>query len=267
MRAPLRRQADDRRGPTPAARHAAAPDVLGALSRRARRLRQARGLTLRALATRSGLSLRFLMAIESGQGNISVRRLADLAAALDTTAADLLAPGDERPPTVIALLGLRGSGKTTIGRRVARRLRLRFVELDRQVEALAGLALGEIFSLHGEEYYRRLEREALTSLLETRQSMVLASGGGLVAAPETFALLARRTTTVWLRATADDCWERVIRQGDRRPMNQHPQARKALTELVARRNPLYAQAAITVDTSGRSVAETVEGVIDAVALR
>jgi XRE family aerobic/anaerobic benzoate catabolism transcriptional regulator len=108
---------------------------------------------------------------------------------------------------------------------------------------------------------------ALTSLLETRQSMVLASGGGLVAAPETFALLARRTTTVWLRATADDCWERVIRQGDRRPMNQHPQARKALTELVARRNPLYAQAAITVDTSGRSVAETVEGVIDAAALR
>jgi XRE family aerobic/anaerobic benzoate catabolism transcriptional regulator len=267
MRAPLPRPAGDRRGPTPAARRAAAPDVLGTLSRRARRLRQERGLTLRALATRSGLSLRFLMAIESGQGNISVRRLADLAAALDTTPADLLGPGDERPPTVIALLGLRGSGKTTIGRRVARRLRLRFVELDRQVEALAGLALGEIFSLHGEEYYRRLEREALTSLLETRQSMVLASGGGLVAAPETFALLARRTTTVWLRATADDCWERVIRQGDRRPMNQHPQARKALTELVARRNPLYAQAAITVDTSGRSVAETVEGVIDAAALR
>jgi XRE family aerobic/anaerobic benzoate catabolism transcriptional regulator len=241
--------------------------VLGTLSRRTRRLRQEQGLTLRTLASRSGLSLRFLMAVEAGEGNISVRRLADLAAALETTAADLLAPGEERAPMVISLLGLRGSGKTTIGRRVARRLRLRFVELDRQVEALAGLGLGEIFTLHGEDYYRRLEREALASLLDTRQSMVLAVGGGLVASPEAFALLARRTSTVWLRATADDCWDRVIRQGDRRPIAEHPHARKALADLVARRNPLYAQAAHTIDTSGRPIAETVAAVIDAVGLR
>jgi len=243
------------------------PLVLGTLSRRTRRLRQQRGLTLRALSARSGLSLRFLMAVEAGQGNISVRRLAELAAALDTTAADLLLPGNDQAPTVVALLGLRGSGKTTIGRRLARRLRVRFVELDRQVEALAGLALGEIFSLHGEDYYRRLEREALASLLETRQSLVIATGGGLVASAETYALLERRATTVWLRATPNDYWERVIQQGDRRPINDHPQARRALADLVTRRHPLYAQAALTVDTSGRSVAETVAEVVQGLGLR
>jgi len=264
MRASLpRRQATV--DPTPAARRL--PDVLATLSQRARRLRQQQGLTLRTLAARSGLSLRFLMAVEAGQGNISVRRLADLAAALETTAADLLSPAEDHAPTVIALLGLRGSGKTTIGRRLARRLRLRFVELDRQIEAAAGLALGEIFNLHGEDYYRRLEREALLALVDTRQSMVMAVGGGLVASADTYALLERRTTTVWLRATATDYWDRVVRQGDRRPMREHPQAREALADLVARRHPLYAQATLTVDTSDRSISETVDAVLSGLGLR
>ncbi len=155
--------------------------VLVILSRRARQLRQQQGLTLRSLADRSGLSLRFLMDVEAGRGNISVRRLADLAAALQTTPADLVsAHEDAQPPRVIALLGLRGAGKTTVGRRLARRLRLRFVELDQQIEARAGMPLGEVFSLHGEEFYRRLERDTLTDLLQSGQSMVLAAGGGLV---------------------------------------------------------------------------------------
>ncbi len=248
---------------TSPARRAAAPDVLGTLSGRTRRLRQQQGLTLRALATRSGLSPRFLMAVEAGRGNISVRRLSELAAALDTTAAELLSPAEEHPPTLVALLGLRGSGKTTVGRRLARRLRLRFVELDRQVETLAGLALGEIFSLHGEDYYRRLERQALGALLDSRQSVVLAVGGGLVASPETWSLLAGRATTVWLRATPADYWERVIRQGDRRPINDHPHARQALAELVSRRHPLYSRADLTIDTSNRPIAATVEAVLDA----
>lgn len=267
MRAPASRRQPAAEGVAPANTRQSGPGVLATLSRRARRLRQQHGLTLRALASRSGLSLRFLMAVEAGQGNISVRRLADLAAALDTTASELLSPDEDQAPTVVALLGLRGSGKTTIGRRLARRLRLRFVELDRQVETAAGLNLGEIFSLHGEDYYRRLEREALTSLLDTRQSMVVAVGGGLVNSAETYALLERRTMTVWLRARAEDYWDRVIRQGDRRPMNEHPQARKALTDLVARRHPLYAQATLTVDTSHRSIAETVETLLGGLGLR
>lgn len=241
------------------------PPVLVTLSRRARHLRQQQGMTLRGLAHRSGLSLRFLMDIEAGRGNISVRRLADLAAALQTTPADLVTAHQEDPtPRVIALLGLRGSGKTTIGRRLARRLRLRFVELDKQIEACAGMALGEVFSLHGEEFYRRLERDTLADLLTSRQSMVLAVGGGLVTAPDTYALLLRQATTVWLKARVDDYWVRVVRQGDRRPIEQHPQARDALKQLVLRREALYARADATVDTSLLTIAQVVDRVERAV---
>mgnify|MGYP003342867592 CR=1 FL=1 len=240
--------------------------LLALLGRRARHLRQARGLTLRALAETSGLSARFLMDVEAGRANISVRRLAHLADALHTTPVDLLsdsaAPRRGRP---IALLGLRGAGKTSIGKRLARRLHVPFVELDRKIEARAGLALDEVFSLHGEQYYRRLEREALAELVADPAPMVIAAGGGLVTAPETFALLRQHATTVWLRARPSDYWDRVVRQGDRRPMRQHPQAREALRELVSRREALYAQAELTVDTAGLSVAQAVERVADRLA--
>jgi XRE family transcriptional regulator, aerobic/anaerobic benzoate catabolism transcriptional regulator len=233
--------------------------VLATLARRTRRLRQDRGLTLQALAARSGLSRRFLMDIEAGRGNISVRRLAALAAALESSAADLLAEdAAAAPPRVIALVGLRGAGKTTIGRRLARRLRVKFVELDRQIEARAGLALGEVFSLHGEAYYRRLEREALEDVLSSVDPVVLAVGGGLVTSPEAYALLRRRATTIWLKARPVDYWNRVIRQGDRRPIDQHPQAREALRDLVHRREPLYGRADATIDTTGLTIAETME---------
>ena len=243
---------------------AAAPPpapVLATLSRRARQLRQQRGLTLRSLADRSGLSLRFLMNVEAGRGNISVRRLADLAAALQTTPADLVTEQiDDGRPRVIALLGLRGAGKTTIGRRLARRLRLAFVELDRQIEVRAGMRLAELFSLHGEEFYRRLEHDTLADLLAARRSMVLAAGGGLVTSPDTYALLLRHAVTVWLKAHPDDYWTRVMRQGDRRPMDQHPQARDALRQLISRRDPLYGRADVTIDTASLGVAQTVDRV-------
>ena len=247
-------------------KHTATPDrpspVLVALSHRARTLRQQQSLTLRQLAERSGLSLRFLMDVEAGRGNISVRRLADLAAALDTTAADLVTAHAEVPtPRVIALLGLRGAGKTTIGRRLARRLKRRFVELDRQIEARAGLTLSGIFSLHGEDYYRRLEREALVDLLALQQPLVITVGGGLVTAPETYALLLRQATTVWLKARPDDYWHRVIRQGDRRPVDQHPRAREALRELIARRDPLYAKAEHAIETSSLAPPQAVDRLI------
>jgi XRE family aerobic/anaerobic benzoate catabolism transcriptional regulator len=237
---------------------AAHPPVLVTLSQRSRLLRQRQGLTLRALASRSGLSLRFLLDVEAGRGNISVRRLADLATALHTTAADLVTAHAEDPaPQVIALLGLRGAGKTTIGRRLARRLKLRFVELDHLIEARAGLTLGEIFSLHGEDYYRRLEDEALADLLAAHQSMVVAVGGGLITAPQTYERLLKGTTTIWLKARTEDYWNRVMRQGDRRPMSQHPQAREALRQLAARRESLYARADVTIDTSAGDVDEIV----------
>src|SRR5512138_2904244 len=141
--------------------------LLLALGRNVRSSRAARGWPLRELAERSGVSLRFLVQLEAGQGNISVRRLASVAQALLTTPAALLTEGrDARRPPIVALLGLRGAGKTTVGRRLAKRLQVPFVELDQQVEQAANLALAEIFSLHGEEYYRRLEREALVQILD-----------------------------------------------------------------------------------------------------
>ena len=235
------------------------PPVLATLSQRARRLRQEQGLTLRVLADKSGLSLRFLMDVEAGRGNISVRRLADLADALKTTPADLVSDHPQDPaPLVVALLGLRGSGKTTVGRRLARRLRLRFVELDKQIEHHAGMRLADVFAIHGEEFYRRLERETLADVLGSRQSMVIAVGGGLVTSPDSYELLLREAATVWLKAKADDCWTRVIGQGDRRPIDQHPQAREALRKLVARRDPLYARAALTVDTSTLTIPQAVD---------
>jgi XRE family aerobic/anaerobic benzoate catabolism transcriptional regulator len=249
----------------------AAPDgaapLLAALAERVRALRAERRLTLQQLARRARLSPRFLVQVEQGGANISVRKLAGLAAALDTTPAALLAdpPPPRRraaqAPPVIALLGLRGAGKSTIGRRLARRLRVPFVELDGRVEEAAGMSLAELFALHGESYYRRLERAALERLLADGRPLVLAAGGGLPASPETYALLRARALTVWLRAAPEDHWNRVVQQGDRRPMADHPEAMAELRRLLAAREPLYAQAAVTVDTSRMGV----EGTTDEIA--
>ena len=238
-------------------------DVLAALGRRARAQRLARGWTLRDVAERSGVSPRFLVQLEAGRGNISVRRLADVAEALETTPAVLLADAEAPAPKVIALLGLRGAGKTTVGRRLAKRRRVPFVELDRRVEAAAELSLGELFSLHGEDYYRRLEREVLQEVLSEGRPMVLATGGGLVASPDTFALLRRSAVTIWLRARPEDHWNRVVRQGDRRPMADHPQAMADLRTLLASREPLYSMADHVVDTSTLPVAKVVDAVSEA----
>ncbi len=240
-----------------------ADQLLDSLGRRVRAARTARGWTLRELSERSGVSLRFLVQLEAGDGNISVRRLTSVASALETTPGVLLADGNVAGPeatTVIALLGLRGAGKTTVGRRLARRLRMRFVELDQRIEEIANLTLSEIFSLHGEEYYRRLERQALAQLLDGPTSLVIATGGGIVTAPETFALLRRQARTVWLKATPEDHWNRVVKQGDRRPMADHPQAMRDLRDLLAAREPLYSAATMTIDTSGRTIGEVVRAV-------
>jgi XRE family transcriptional regulator, aerobic/anaerobic benzoate catabolism transcriptional regulator len=234
-------------------------EILTGLGRRTRSLRLARGWTLREVSERSGLSPRFLVQLEAGRGNISVRRLAEVARALETTAAALLTDTNQAQPSIVALLGLRGAGKTTIGKRVARRLRVPFVELDRRIEQAADLSLAELFSLHGDDYYRRLERETLQNVLAEGRPLVIATGGGIVTSPETYALLRRSATTIWLRARPEDHWNRVVRQGDKRPMADHPQAMADLRSLLAAREPLYAMADHVIETAELSV--------DAVVLR
>lgn len=234
--------------------------LLQSLGHRVRAHRLRAGMTVRELATAADLSVRFLSEVEAGRGNISVTRLAALAQALGVDITTLLAADDSPGTRCVALLGLRGAGKTTVGKRLARRLKLPFVELDTLVATRAGMALSEVFSLYGEDYYRQVERAALADILGDPRPKVIATGGGLVTAGETFALLQRHATTVWLKARPADYWNRVVKQGDRRPMTDHPQAREALRELVSRRDPLYSQATLTVDTSGLTVAQTVDRV-------
>jgi XRE family aerobic/anaerobic benzoate catabolism transcriptional regulator len=235
-------------------------DVLSIVGERVKEARLERRWTLRELAERSGVSVRFLVQLEAGQGNISVKRLAELANAFKLAPTDLLSERRSYAPRVIALLGLRGAGKTSIGKQLARRLHIRFVELDRRIEKAADMSIGELFSLYGEEYYRRLEREALGEVLAEDRPMVIATGGGIVTSPDTYALLKKSAITVWLRAAPEDHWNRVVSQGDRRPMADHPQAMADLRRLLSSREPLYAKADHTIDTSRRSVDDIVDEV-------
>jgi XRE family aerobic/anaerobic benzoate catabolism transcriptional regulator len=239
--------------------------LLETVGARVRALRERHGLSRRELSARCGVSERFLAQLESGHGNISLARFAEVATALESTPAELLADVTPRHASRVALLGVRGAGKSTVGAKLAKKLRAQFVEVDKQIEAVAGLRLGEIFELHGEAYYRRLEREVLARLLADPRPIVLATGGSIVHDPDSFALLRERAHTVWLRARAEDHWQRVIAQGDSRPMADRKHAFAELRALLAAREPLYATAHQVVDTSERSVDEVVAAVVASVA--
>jgi XRE family aerobic/anaerobic benzoate catabolism transcriptional regulator len=240
--------------------------LLEAVGAAVRARRESRGWSRRELAAESGVSERFLAQLELGDGNISLRRFADVARALGTTPSALLAPGETTAPKPIALLGVRGAGKSTVGVALARRLGARFVEVDREIERAAGLPLDDVFAVHGEAYYRRLERDVLRRLLDDARAsdaaaaLVLATGGSIVTDTTSYALLRSRCRTIWLRASADDHWNRVVAQGDRRPMAHNPHAFEELRALLAVRDPLYARADHAIRTSGRSVRDVVTAI-------
>jgi len=234
------------------------------LAERVRRQREARGWSRPELAERSGLSVRFLARIEAGDGNVSLLRLADLAEALGTTPDALLRAPRPRSP-IVALVGVRGAGKSTVGPLLAAALNRPFVEMDEVVQETAGLPLDQIFELHGERHYRRLEREALASILATSRPAVVAAAGGVVNEPVTWKALLDRTTVVWLRARAEDHWRRVIEQGDRRPMADHPDALAELRAMLAARESRYEQAHVIVDTPGQPPSAVVQAIVHAMA--
>ncbi len=227
---------------------------LAAVGSAVRSHRERLGWSRRALASHSGVSERFLAQLETGDGNISLRRFADVAHALGTSPSALLAPADA-PSEVkpIALLGVRGAGKSSVGAALARRLGIAFIELDQRIEQTAGLALAEVFAVHGEAYYRRLEREVLTQVLADPVPMVLATGGSIVNDPNNWELLRSRCRTIWLSARAEDHWNRVVAQGDHRPMAENPHAFAELRALLGAREQLYARADHTIDTTGQRV--------------
>jgi XRE family aerobic/anaerobic benzoate catabolism transcriptional regulator len=229
---------------------------------RVRSRRTAMGWTLKEIAERSGVSMRFLSDVETGKGNISVARLYDLARALDVPITSLLV-SDESDRRIVALVGLRGAGKSTIGKALAKNLNVPFVELDVLIEKQANLSLGELFSLHGEDYYKRLAHDLLWKLVTRNDDMVIATGGSIATDPASWQLLKRRTHTVWLRATPEDHWKRVLGQGDTRPMANRTSAMAELRSILSIRSPLYAEAAQTIDTSAVRVHDAVRQIASA----
>ena len=207
--------------------------LLTDIGARVRARRAALGLTQADLARAASVSPRFLVQLEGGSANISVARLAEVCQALDIRLDELfrgLGPGG---PQKVALVGLRGAGKSTVGAALAGRLGAEFVELDAEVEAEAGMSLGEIFELHGEEAYRALERAVLERVLTATGPAVIAAGGSIVKSPESWRILREGARTVWLQATPDDHLERVRAQGDLRPMRGWADPRAVLEQILA----------------------------------
>lgn len=266
--------------------------LLSALGARIRAARASRGWSQRELGSRSGISLRFLGQLEGGRANVSVARLVEIAEALELSLVSLLAGlgpiGDDADrlaaslegldatrrlallasvapprPDKLALVGLRGAGKSTVGALAAERLGCSLVVLDDAVRQRSGLSLADLFELHGPGGYHRLCRELLGEVVHLPGPVILEIGGSVVADAEAWALLERHTTVVWLQATATAHLERVAAQGDTRPMEGHPDAVERLRAILAEREPLYRRADQAVDTVALGLEGSVAAVVAA----
>lgn len=265
--------------------------LLEQLGDRVRRLRARRGMTRKRLATESSVSERHLAELEQGRGNISVRLLERVARALETDISRLLdvrhsqtpeqrlimeltrelGPDDQKAALQvlyerfalpegskqrIALIGLRGAGKTTLGQQLADRLGIPFVGLASVIEGLAGMSVSEIFSLSGEPGYRRLEEQALYETLNREDGCVIETGGGIVADPMLLNTLLTTCFVIWIKTSPEQYMERVVAQGDLRPMLNHPDAMANLRRLLSEREPFYAKAHATLDTQDQTVEQS-----------
>jgi len=224
------------------------------------------GLSRRALSEISGVSPRYLAQIEGGHGNISIVLLKRISQAMSCKIEELFAseesPGPDFRANRIALIGMRGAGKSTLGLRAATHLGRPFVELTQQIETIGGMGLNEVFSLSGQEGYRRLEYQALTQITATHNNLILAVSGGIVAKPQTFDYLLTNYTTIWLKALPSEHMARVRAQGDLRPMTGNPDAMRALTRILSIREPAYRRANSTLNTSGVSEDQSLRALLN-----
>lgn len=232
------------------------------LGRRLRRLRTARGWSQKALCERAGLSPRFLVQLERGQANPSLQRLLELAAAFEMPLSELVA--DLSSPAKVALIGMRGAGKSTIGRALAQHLGCRFLSLDEVIEARAGMRLGDLFEFQGPEGYRAFAKAAVDHVLAEPGAAVLEVGGSLVMEESAYSALRVGCEVVWLQARPEVHLERVREQGDLRPMAGWANPLAELQAILARRAPLYGLAHRQVDTEKWGVQGSVREIARAV---
>jgi XRE family aerobic/anaerobic benzoate catabolism transcriptional regulator len=282
--------------------HGSAADLdafLTRLGERVRTMRSRRGMSRKALARHSKVSERYLAQLEAGKGNCSIVLLRRIASAMSVPVSELV---DERPersvenlllgqlldrlsqPELkearemllarfggpssatrrdrIALVGLRGGGKSTLGRLLGDALDVPFIELDREIEQQSGMALTEIFEMFGQSTFRRMERAALEVALQAHPRFVLATGGSLVTEPATYELLLSSCLTVWVRAKPGEHMNRVIEQGDLRPMADNMRAMDDLVSILSSREPLYAKADLVLDTAGKTEQQSLQDLLD-----
>lgn len=276
--------------------------LLAALGERVRNLRARRGLTRKAVAQAAEVSERHLANLEYGIGNASILVLQQVATALQCSLAELVgdvttsspewllirellerrseadlrrarialgellgtAPGDPARHRRIALVGLRGAGKSTLGQMLADDLDVPFIELSREIEKLAGCSVREIHDLYGTNAYRRYERRALEEAVQIYSEVVIATPGGIVSDPATFNELLAHCTTVWLQAAPEEHMGRVAAQGDTRPMAASKEAMDDLRRILAGRAAFYSKADLSVDTSGKDLAQSFQSLRTAV---
>lgn len=274
------------------------------LGRRVRTMRALRGMSRKVLARVSGISERYIAQLESGKGNVSIVLLRRVSNAMAAHLEDLIPTNEPAPdwPVIrdlmrqatpgqiahaksilsgqgvssataqrqtpfagIALIGLRGAGKSTLGRMLAKQIGWSFVELNKEIEQQNGLSVAEIIALYGQEGFRRMEQAALGQLLARQELMVLATGGGIVSEPLTFDLVLSSFYTIWLKAEPEEHMARVRRQGDLRPMADDRSAMAELRTILLSREPLYARASTVVDTAGQTVDAAAARLLGAVA--
>jgi XRE family aerobic/anaerobic benzoate catabolism transcriptional regulator len=278
--------------------------LLQALGERVRNLRARRGLTRRSLASSAQVSERHLANLEYGTGNVSILVLEQIAQALQCSMAELLgdvtassaewlllrellegrgeadlrrvrlaageilgtaSSGDPNKASRIALIGLRGAGKSTLGRMLADHLNVPFLELNQEIERVAGCSVREIYDLYGAGAYRRYERRALEEAVQIYSDVVIATPGGIVSDPATFNELLSHCTTVWLQAKPEEHMGRVVAQGDTRPMAANPEAMDDLRRILDGRYAFYSKADHVIDTSGKTLQQSLRQLQNVVA--